>query len=290
MVSERRFGAFILTHGRPDNVITYDVLRKHGYTGEIVVLIDDEDEAGPDYHARFDGLPQTRVVEFSKDEIERTFDPADLSRDRRTIVYARNACFPVARELGFTHFVELDDDYIWFIHRYVDGPRIRSAQIRDLDKVWALLVDLLEDTGALTVAMSQGGDHMGGRDGVLAKQEIKRKAMNSFVCRTDRPVPFVGRINEDVNTYVLDGSRGSLFLTVLGLQLDQTPTQQSAGGMTDTYLDAGTFVKSFYTVMMHPSSVKVGTMGRTARRFHHVVQWDNTVPRILSDRWRKARP
>ena len=28
------FVAFILTHGRPDRVLTYEKLRKHGYTGK----------------------------------------------------------------------------------------------------------------------------------------------------------------------------------------------------------------------------------------------------------------
>ena len=33
------FAAFILTHGRADNVITYNTLRKQGYTGKIILLI-----------------------------------------------------------------------------------------------------------------------------------------------------------------------------------------------------------------------------------------------------------
>ena len=47
-----------------------------------------------------------------------------------------------------------------------------------------------------------------------------RKAMNSFICSVDRPFQFVGRINEDVNTYVLLGSRG-VFLSILQIGLDQ---------------------------------------------------------------------
>ena len=39
-----KFAAFILTHGRPDNVLTYDSLKKAGYTGRIVLIIDNEDK------------------------------------------------------------------------------------------------------------------------------------------------------------------------------------------------------------------------------------------------------
>ena len=43
MMRNKDFVAFILTHGRADNVITYNTLRNHGYTGRIVLIIDDED-------------------------------------------------------------------------------------------------------------------------------------------------------------------------------------------------------------------------------------------------------
>ena len=33
------FVAFILTHGRPDRVLTYEKLRKHGYTGKIYICL-----------------------------------------------------------------------------------------------------------------------------------------------------------------------------------------------------------------------------------------------------------
>jgi len=38
------FAALILTHGRPDNVITERTLRRQGYTGRIVFVLDDEDK------------------------------------------------------------------------------------------------------------------------------------------------------------------------------------------------------------------------------------------------------
>jgi len=90
-----------------------------------------------------------------------------------------------------------------------------------------------------------------------------------------------------VNTYVTDGSRGELFLTVTGLQLTQNQTQKSSGGMTDIYLGLGTYTKSFYTVMMHPSSVTVSSMGNTHRRLHHSIKWDHTVPKILTGKLAK---
>ena len=42
---KNNFAVFILTNGRANNVITYKVLRKQGYTGKIYLMVDDEGTA-----------------------------------------------------------------------------------------------------------------------------------------------------------------------------------------------------------------------------------------------------
>jgi hypothetical protein len=278
------FAAFILTHGRPHNVITLRTLRKSGYTGKVFIVIDNEDKHGDEYRKEFG---KESVIEFDKLAESRLFDTADTQEDRRSIVYARNASQRIAKEMGLDYILQLDDDYTSFCYRFTKDDVIKSTAIRNFDAIVDSMIDLLEDTQALTVAFSQGGDHIGGVDGSINKG-VLRKAMNSFFIRTARPVDFVGRINEDVNAYVLSGSRGELFFTVTGLQLTQNQTQQSSGGMTDIYLGLGTYTKSFYTVMMHPSSVTVKSMGNTHRRLHHSIKWDNTVPKIISGRYQRV--
>lgn len=279
------FGVFILTHGRPDRVVTIPSLRKCGYTGPIWLVIDNEDERGDEYRERFG---EEMVVEFDKAAIAATFDAADLSEDRRTIVYARNATDAIARSLGLDYYLQLDDDYTSFRYRWF-GPGNHSrywtnaggVTVPDFDRLVRVMLDFMEDTGALTVAFAQGGEYIGGASSHIAKVRCKRKAMNSFFVRTGRPIPFLGRINEDVNAYTLWGSRGELFLTVFQACLTQTQTQGQAGGMTEAYLDLGTYVKSFYTVMMCPSFVHVRSLGLTDRRFHHHILWDHAVPKIV---------
>jgi len=280
-----RFAVFILTHGRPDNVETIRALDKAGYTGRVYLIIDNEDAKGDEYRRRFGS---ERVIEFDKAAVARTFDTADTSDDRRTIVYARNASFAIARDLGLDYFAQFDDDYYQFLYRYPRGDRMGHTFIRKMDAVIDLMLGLLDSTGARTVAMAQGGDFIGGIGSTGATTPVLRKAMNSFFCRTDNPFTFLGRLNEDVNAYTLLGSRGDLFLTVTAVQLDQYATQQNAGGMTSAYLDVGTYVKTFYTVMMCPSFVKVSVIGELHHRFHHHVSWDHAVPKIINERYRKA--
>ena len=152
-----------------------------------------------------------------------------------------------------------------------------------------MLLDYFNSAPMLTLAIGQGGDYIGGEKATRFNDGIQpmRKAMNSFICSVDRPFQFVGRINEDVNTYVLQGSRGGVFLSILQIGLDQLETQSNSGGMTELYLDAGTYVKSFYTVMYCPSCVVVSAMGTAHRRLHHHIKWRYAVPKILRESVKK---
>jgi hypothetical protein len=278
-----KFATFILSHGRPDNVVTLKTLKRYGYTGKTYILIDDEDPTGDEYRRNYG---DEMVIQFSKKAIEPKFDIGDTRDDRRAVVFARNACFEVARKLGLDYFLQLDDDYSSFAYRSIRDNVLQWVNVRSLDKINDVMLDLLEDTGALTVAMSQGGDHLGGAKG-LVRKGMRRKAMNSFYVRTNRPINFIGRINEDVNAYVVYGALGELFLTPMVLCLVQTATQQQKGGLTEIYLSTGTYTKSFYTVMMAPSCVKIMAMGPKNRRLHHIVYWDRAVPKIIHESFRK---
>lgn len=281
------FAAFILSNGRPDNVVTYDTLRKSGYTGRIVILVDDLDPTRERYERKYPG----EVFVFDKKAIAKTFDQGDNFGDMRAIIYARNASFGIAEMLGVKYFVQLDDDYTSFQYRFDSRFGYNPKTLKDLDLVFAALTQFLIDSKADSVAMAQGGDFIGGDQSSIAEAvRLKRKCMNSFFCSTDRPFQFVGRINEDVNTYTRTASTGKLFFTANQVNLNQLQTQSNAGGMTELYLDSGTYVKSFYSVIYQPSSVKIGMIhGQRGSRIHHQVSWKHTVPEILRETLKKRR-
>lgn len=289
MMKNKNFVAFILSHGRADRVVTYDSLKKSGYTGRIVIVLDNEDPSAPEYISRFGS---ENVVIFDKAAIAETFDEG-VPGDRRTIVYARNACFDIARKLGYRYFIELDDDYTVFEWRFDNRLRYitKDKAVCNLDAVFDIMLDFFKKIPAKSIAMAQGGDYLGSGAGGEGKQlRTKRKAMNSFICDTERQFTFLGRINEDVNTYTRNTSTGDLFLQIQQVCLLQKQTQSNAGGMTEVYLDSGTYLKSFFTVMYQPSSVKVRTMGNeyvNQKRLHHRVNWMLTAPKILKEKFKK---
>lgn len=278
------FAVFILSHGRANNVITIGTLRKIGYTGDIYIIIDNEDNQREIYEK----IPDVKgVIVFDKlKEMERT-DTADNFKDHRLVVYARNKCHDIAKELGLTYFLELDDDYTGFGIRYEKNGMLSRKNIKDADKLFNYFIDFLEKSNALSVAFSQGGDFIGGVGSRVWKQQLARKAMNCFFCKTDRPFKFSGSTNEDVNMYITYGNQGKLLFTVASVCMDQLQTQSNAGGLTDIYLDNGTYVKSFYSVIHQPQCVKISTMGNKFKRIHHKICWDKCTPKILNERYKK---
>jgi len=286
MMMRDDFCAFILTHGRPDRVVTYDTLRKCGYTGKVYIVIDDEDKTADQYRERYGD----QVLMFGKAEIAKTFDEGDNFGDRRAIIYARNACWDLARQVGCRYFIQLDDDYTRFIYKFDGLLSYSEKDIRSLDDLLNVMLDYQMRIPLPSIAFSQNGDFLGGKHSTTAYTiRTKRKCMNSFICSTDRQFQFFGRINEDVNTYVCAGRRGDLFLTILQVGLIQRQTQGTTGGMTDLYLDTGTYIKTFYSVMYAPSCVKIYEMGDTHKRLHHKINWNCAVPKILRESHRKAR-
>jgi len=278
------FAVFILSHGRAHTVVTMRTLASHGYTGPVYIIIDNEDAQADEYRA----LYGAQVIMFDKQAIARTLDEGDNFNDRRSILYARHACWAIAQNVGVQRFLQLDDDYHWWAYKFAPDLSYKDQGIKNLNALFNIVLRFHETIPAVTVAFAQGGDFIGGATSTASSVlHLKRKAMNTFFCRVDRPFQFRGRFNEDVNTYVSLGNRGTLFFTVTQAAITQHQTQTNPGGITDLYLKYGSYVKAFMTVMHCPSSVKVYTLGHTNPRIHHRITWIQTVPRILPESVRR---
>lgn len=284
MMKLDNFAVFILSHGRADNIKTLKALKKGNYTGKWYIVIDNEDNQAKEYYKRYG---KENVIMFDKLKISKIFDVGDNFTERRTVVYARNACFEIAKKLGLKYFLELDDDYSQFSYRVIRNNKFVKINCKQLDKIFSSMINFLDVSGAITVAMAQGGDFIGGKDNGNYKKGLLRKAMNTFFCSTDRFFQFVGRVNEDVNTYVINAIKGSLLFTVTRISINQATTQAQCGGMTEQYVNSGTYLKSFYSVMYAPSCVSIHLMGDKHKRIHHKVSWNNCAPKIISYRFKK---
>ncbi|WP_144268447.1 GREB1-related protein [Desulfovibrio sp. An276] len=276
------FACFVLTNRRPQNQQTLKSLRKQGYTGKIYLIVDNEDPTICEYKE----LYGDQVIVFDKEYAASITDRGDNIYKKNTVLFARNMCHKIAKDLGLEYFLELDDDYNNFQYRYPEKNILKSKIPNNLDEIFDIFLDFLDCSNALAVCFVQTGDLMGGAK-TWNKTLIMRKAMNGYFCKTDRPYKFIGRMNDDVNTYVVLGHRGNLFLSIGDIAISQAPTQQNSGGLTEMYRENGTYMKSFYTVMMAPSAVKISVLGTSHVRIHHRINWKYCCPKILKESLRK---
>lgn len=80
-MKHENFAVFVISHGRAKTLTTPDILRKHGYTGLIYIVVDDTDEQVEQYQERFG----ENVLVFSKSEYMKSSDSLDTKTLPRQI-------------------------------------------------------------------------------------------------------------------------------------------------------------------------------------------------------------
>jgi len=276
---------FILSHGRAGNAPSTRSIERHGYTGDWYIVVDAEDQVD-DYVTEYG---EDSVIYLDKDGALPETDRADNFDQRDTPLYSRNQLWDLADELGYDFFWVLDDDYTNFQYRFDEEFEYNPITTYELDGLLDPAVEFLEQSGADTLCIAQGGDFIGGAESQFADGvQLKQKAMNSFLCKTNRQFEYRGTMNDDVNTYVRASQYGKLFFTTNIASIEQGSTQQNDGGITDLYKAEGTYVKSFYTILFAPSCTSLTKLaGRSAERIHHKISWRNAVPKIVPESAKK---
>lgn len=283
------FCVFIMSYGRPNDVKTLDRLtnEKSIFNQDYYIVCSDDDKHLKEYIE----LYGERVLVFNKKKMVPFLDKGDNFDKYNVILYQRNICFTFAKVLGYRYFTELDDDYSSYGLRQNENGVLRQFNYWNMDRLFKIHLDFLKNTKMRTIAMAQGGDFIGGIGNPHVKRGYNRKVMNSFFCDVQYPFLFDGTINEDVNYYVQSGMLGIPNMTLYGYMLNQQETQSKAGGMTEMYLDGGTYLKTFYTILYQPSQAKIGTIGHgNNERIHHAINQKNAYVQILDEKYKYSNP
>ena len=285
MIDMDKFVVIVLCHCRPNDTTTPNTLKANNYTGSIILLLDDEDSTIDDYRKNY---PEYTIETYSKDEAMLIYDSMDNLNDKRCAVYARNACFDIADKYGYKYFCQMDDDYTTIPYRYIADNKLYRSNYSNLDEVFKAYLEFMELNNNIgSVAFAEPGDFVGGVNSNLNNKTYLRKCMGSWICFVDRRLKFQGTMNDDVNTYSLNGTKGQLFYTFPFIMIDTPATQSVKGGMTEIYEGRGTYTKTFYTIMCCPSFVSVDMFGDRHYRIHHKFKWKNAHPMLISERYKK---
>ena len=277
------FILLVLSYNHPTNVLSLETLKKTNYDGNWALVVGEDDPQLENYKKLY---PEEHLAIFNKNDYKKDVDLCDQGGSDKIGLYARLACFDIAKSRGFKYFLEFDDDYIEYRYRVEYEGKLNYCWTTHITECFEAAVEFLENNKLVqSVAFAQGGDFICDLNAIEHPME---KCMNSWFCAVDRPIKFNGRMNDDVNAYVNGRCNGQLFLTCPYVCIKQKPTQSAGTGMSDIYKDNGTYKKTLYTIIQHPTGVKVQMLGMTYYRLHHNVKKEFLYPCLISSQYKKT--
>lgn len=270
---------FILTHGRANSQKTLQTLKKCGYTGKTYLIIDDEDEQQDEYCS----LYKDAVIKFSKKEIEYTFDTMTSIKEYRSVVYARNAAYSIAKVMGIKWVFVCDDDISGFSYRVIKSGKLGSFDIKNFDDLLLLMCEIADKGNICIFSFSQAGLYIGGANETYLKGS-HRNISQAMLLNTDNPIKFRGLFSEDLHASLDAGIQGKTAIATTMVQIHSPTRGTNKGGLFDLYKDGGTYVRTFFTILAYPNVAKITIKnGEFKPTFNHSA----FVPLILSERWKK---
>ena len=136
------FAIFIITHKRPNNQLTYELLRRIHYTGKVVFVVDNLDPTIDEYRKNFGD----DVVVFDKPYYVENTDTGRVVPYPNFAVFARNAVEDIARERNLKYFGVFDDDFQKLVHRYVEDGKLKRQNVDNFDKVLEYTLDFMKES------------------------------------------------------------------------------------------------------------------------------------------------
>lgn len=246
---------FICTHGRPDKQITLKVLRDAGYTGKIILVLDDEDETISEYYDNLDMCDD--FVFFKKQSVIDTTNTTSSPPNRKTILYAKNACEIDAEKRGLDVFAICDDDIPGFRYRYVEDGSCKSLTItNNMDKVIQSYMEYVINADITATSFGMAQFYFSGENCFSPETMLKWRVPYTFVFRnTKHEVNWVSDYGEDITTAIECANQGKFMMASPFVQMNLSPMGVGEGGMVELHKD--TFRLSEYGHVWHPTSEQI---------------------------------
>ena len=280
-----KFACIIISHGRPDDIPTINALYKSGYSGNIYIVIDDEDKCKQEYIT----LYKDNVIVFHKQDF---IDKNNLLFNkslRNVAVHARNAVEDIVKKLGLEYFLVLDDDITNFHYRYVKDCKLHSDKLYDLDSVINLYIQYMITSSISTIGFAHDGMFLGGNTKMFdAPYHSKNRILaNAFLRSSKYNVIWGPDMCEDFITSINAGIKSSVWMTLpfIGIHCKQQGMNKSKsdGGNSEAYLDKGNYGVSQYALLSHPDCYKI-----SKNVWFECISYDLIVPKIISNKYKKV--
>lgn len=243
--------------------------------------------------AQLDGYKKRygdRVIVFDKDKLK--FDTMDNFGIKKVGSYARQACFPIARDLGYRYFLSLDDDYSDLVWRYAtaDIKSMPQKSCKHLEEMFEAMFEFLcvcPDLYELSFATC--ATYIGGVNAKHAWRDVIRRTVNTHFNDVEKWISYKGTFNDDINAYVEYSQRGKLFFMIpmasIIMEAFKKEDVDKAKGMQKERLELGIHNHCFYSVMLSPAAVRINT--KDGIIFSTCCRVENYSAQILHEKWHK---
>lgn len=278
---------YIISHGRPNNQKTYNLLRSRGYTGNIKIVVDNEDKTIIDYYKAVESDANTEIGVFNKQEFIDSTDTGMLEPMRNFAVFARNAVEQDARESGYDYFWVFDDDLTSIRLRYIEGDSLKSLSITmNLDKIFSMVENYVKDANIDTLSFGTANNYIGGKDTVFIENSKHRMCYNVFLRKTSSPVDWLLNMCEDRITSLKYSTLGQVWMQLLCIQIDTAPIGGKIdGGNSEVYRTLNELTQVFFPIVTFPNCNKIRFI---KGHFVNTYVEPNMCPKIVSDRYREV--
>ena len=280
MERKLKFSIFITSHNSPNECISACSLRTAGYTGDIYIVIDDEDPKFNEYDSQ-----NYNILVFNKQEY---VDKLDIGMSKSNpqlaaVLYARAAVEDYAKYLGLDYFIVMDDDIYGFRYRYIDGDKLCSKPVEKFNDIIDNYIQFMQATNSICLSFAHDGSFIGGM-GAIEKILERRSCHTIFFRNVSKEFEWKFAVNEDYVSSLLYANIGKLMFTLPFVQRTISGMNDRQEGMHDLYENTSEFQRAFYNVIACPWACKVAEYNN-----HFVVRTDKSTayPKIISDKYRR---
>lgn len=282
-MNNTKIGYFIISHGRPNEQLTYELFRSGGVEpADIFIVCDDLDETLPKYIQNYGD----RVVAFDKHKYMDMCDGGVQSPTGLHAVYARNAAYDMAVNKGYDYFVIADDDIGNIIYRHPKDGKLKSKRVQDVKSCFVALSKYMETSDNIhCIGIAPHIAFMGGVKAPIVLDGVKRVVFNIGLYRAGKCVRYASECQEDLAASILYNQQGKLMFSCGLLQQSAIVggKNKNGGGIVGHYDKSNDYYRHFGTLIYVPSTIVMLLDGDTFTKKYK----NDYYPMIISDRWKK---
>lgn len=274
------FSVFITSHNSPYKCISYASLRTAGYTGNIYIVIDDEDPQFDEYDRSGNNL----VVFHKQDYIDKLdIGMSKTNPQRAAVLYARAAVEDFAKQSGLKYFMVMDDDIYGFRYRIPDGCKLCSKPVEKFDTLIDNYIQFMQASNAMCLSFAHDGSFIGGVS-AIGKILERRSCHTIFLRDVSKEFEWKFAVNEDYVSSLIYANTGKLMMTLPFVQRNISGMNDRPEGMHDLYESTTDFQRAFYNVIACPWTC---TVTEYKNKFVVRTNKNTAYPKIVSSKYRR---